>query len=177
LASLRVRTTSADDDGTAIADASGGDHNVATVVDPATGRRDHNRDDGKPDSDEKGHNHDRGNDRDDAGGGQEEPNECNGAACPPNPNTTPPEAGFCCPNGSCSCAGGCDCPDCWVEQLDKGPDDEPLPPEQVTIIREFCCFTCGGGQNACCDRCNENTGACEIDPDNTPIRGGSIRRR
>jgi hypothetical protein len=46
LASLRVRTTSADDDGTAIADASGGDHNVATVVDPATGAndRDHTND-------------------------------------------------------------------------------------------------------------------------------------
>ncbi len=44
LGSLRVRPTAADDSGTAIADASGGNHNATTVTDPATGGNDHDRD-------------------------------------------------------------------------------------------------------------------------------------
>jgi hypothetical protein len=124
----------------------------------------------------KGHDKDRGEGHDKVKGRGHNAYDCDPATCPPNPNPTTPEAGFCCPNGSCSCAGGCDCPDCWVEQLDKGPDDEPLPPEQVRIIREFCCNKCGGGPDECCSRCDA-TGACEKDPDTGPISGGSIRRR
>jgi hypothetical protein len=80
LGSLRVRTTSADDDGTAIADASGGDHNVATVVDPATGRqdhdhdrdRDHDRDHDHDDDHDRENDDDNGNDENDASGAPDE---------------------------------------------------------------------------------------------------------
>src|SRR4051794_12065097 len=44
LGSLRLRTTAADDSGTAIADASGGNDNLASAVDQASSGQDHNHD-------------------------------------------------------------------------------------------------------------------------------------
>ena len=52
LGSLRLRPTVADDRGTAIADASGGNHNLASAVDQAPSGQDHNHD----------HSHDRNHD-------------------------------------------------------------------------------------------------------------------
>lgn len=153
---LSVHATAAQD-GVVIADASGGDDNQATVVEPANATNG-------------------GNDRDGDHGGDREKNECKDASCPRNPNEDPPEPGFCCPDGSCSCGGGCSCPDCWVEELDKDPIGEPLPPKDIVIVREFCCFKCGGGREACCSSCDAS-GACVTGPDTGPIRGGSIRRR
>ena len=75
LGGLRLRVATADDDGTVIADASGGNHNHATVIDPPTGQHDRNRD----------------NDRNDDEGKDKAKDEDSGdALCPPGSNT------FCC---------------------------------------------------------------------------------
>src|SRR5215203_293359 len=53
LGGLRLRVATADDDGTVIADASGGNHNHATVIDPPTGQHDCNRDNDRNDDEGK----------------------------------------------------------------------------------------------------------------------------
>jgi hypothetical protein len=65
LGSLRLHTTSADEEsGTAIADASGGDHNRATVVEPAPSQNDRDRDRDRAHDQDQDRAHDRGQDRD-----------------------------------------------------------------------------------------------------------------
>lgn len=64
LGSLRIRATAADDSGTAIADASGGDHNQATVVDPATGGTTPDRHKNDTQDNEKDEDEDEDKDRD-----------------------------------------------------------------------------------------------------------------
>jgi hypothetical protein len=124
LVSLRVRTSAADDRddrGTAIADASGGDQNQATVIDPATNQHDHDndKDKDKKDTDE--------------------------ATCPGLNETCEADPGTqCCPNidRSVVCAGGLSgnpvCQDCTA----------PLDPNRA-LCQDPPGNQCCGGNPAC----------------------------
>ena len=69
LGGLRIRPASADDSGTSIADASGGDHNHATAAEPGANGNDQDRDHDGNDGD-----HDNGNDGN--GGGSPRASQC-----------------------------------------------------------------------------------------------------
>ena len=189
LGSLRVRTTAAQDDGIVIADASGGDDDLATVVEPTTGGSNGGGDgnNGETDKDQdKEHGRD----------------NCDPETCPADQSTNSTGSGFCCDDGFCSCGGDC-CggPDCWIFQPDRG-DQDPVLIETCTRPAVGClecansggkccadctksgdcvnpCIKCPGkpSKGVCCAACNDTNTKCAEFPDNTPISGGTIRRR
>jgi hypothetical protein len=196
LGSVRIRTTAADDDGIVIADASGGDNNLATVVDPATSgnNRDRDRDEAEKDDDEeKDKDHD----------GERNRDGCNPEACPPDESTNSTGSGFCCDDGFCSCGGAC-CggPDCWIITTEVSGQDGPTVRESCSRPPNGClqcsdsggqccadctandecispCLECEGepSEGVCCAKCFDPDTRCQQIPDTTPISGGRIRRR
>ena len=106
LAALRIRATAADDSGTAIADASGGNDNLASAADQASAGQDHD------------HDHDGGHDTDhgDGGHGGERPCPCfEGTCCGQNETccnvfdeSTDEQIGLvCCSASTCCNSGAC----------------------------------------------------------------------
>lgn len=201
LGGLRLRITAADDSGTAIADASGGNNNLSTTPEQDTSKIDH---DSNPERDHTDDNHDGDDKRHDNGKDRgHEHDGCNDADCPPDESTSSKGAGFCCDDGFCSCGGEC-CggPDCWIVTTQVSGGDE-------ITVRELCnrphgclqcsdsgsqcctdctasghcvspCISCPGEPSAdvCCGKCNNDPAIqCEQIPDTFPISGGRIRRR
>jgi hypothetical protein len=187
LGSLRIQATSAQDDGVVIADASGGNDNLATVVDPASAgsNRDSDQNNREKDKDQDGERH-----------------GCDEGACPADESTSSTGPGFCCDDGFCSCGGQC-CggPDCWFFHPDLENLEEPIVIETCTR-REGClqcprsgsqccvdctrsgdcvspCIECPGepSRNHCCAKCIDESTQCNQAPDPFPISGGIIRRR
>ena len=111
LVSLKSRITAADDSGTAIADASGGNHNHATAADPATGGNDRARDHDTEDGD-------RDDNRDAKDGNRGDQNDAGSA----------PDAQCLCATGTCYGAGEQCCPR-------RDPQDEE------TQIGSTCCVS------------------------------------
>jgi hypothetical protein len=141
LGSLWTRATAADDSGTAIADASGGDHNLATVVDPATGEHDRNRDNNSDKDRDDEREHDRGDDKnknkdkdkDKDSGEQGNSDQGSGAAvCPPGSDV------FCC--------------QCTVPVRACTPQDEPITdcPSECGIGNSFEVLEAAPGQEFTC---------------------------
>jgi hypothetical protein len=97
LTGLWARVTAADDSGTAIADASGGNHNQATATDPASGRNEHHdRDDADGDrDDERNAKDDNREDKENVGGA-------------PDEGGAPDQGGAA--DSSCLCSSGTCCP-------------------------------------------------------------------
>jgi hypothetical protein len=174
LGGLRIRPTAADDSGTAIADASGGNHNLASAADQASAGQDHDQDHDHEHDDNGGHDHD-----DHGDGGRRGAESCpcfeetccgRNETCCPQFNDSETQIGLICCDGSTSCACGdcvpfcdlnvpfarceCNCPAGTNTCTQLDPSTQPF-----TCCRsdQTCCRV-GEGADAvgtCCDDATE----------------------
>jgi hypothetical protein len=154
LGSLRPRTTAADDSGATIADASGGDQNRATVVDPATNRNDHDRD----------RNRDRDREHDQKKCQPQSRSEACAGHCDQVVNDGCGGSFDCTCDGQTVCArrdGVCCQPErlcdekrvCCQGSDTCAPEDICCPPERLCLPSNRCCpvgEVCARGGGVCC---------------------------
>jgi hypothetical protein len=144
LGGLRIRPSAADDSGTTIADASGGNHNLASAVDQASSGQDHDHD--------GGHDNDHDNDHGDGGHGGAKPCPCfEGTCCRQNETCcnvfdqdTDEQIGLVCCDASTCCNSGACVDFCTLGETEEDgecccPDDSNHCSNANVVGKFICC--------------------------------------